>query len=142
MSIQDDLAELQKKATTYDNLKEEYDRMIQGLDKIKRDIEALTPKTIRMGGTSNRGIGRAFVNEIYQRLQFEDGLQVDQKFIESQLAAKGLTINKYYVMTKLQQCKGVEAAKDGKKTRLFYHGPKHKQEDKLDIKLGKTNYMG
>jgi hypothetical protein len=118
MGLQDELKELQRRAGSYDMLKEEYDLM---KDKVGEAMEILSS----IGGKKYAAStpSKPIVDKLYTRMKTEDNFQVTSDTIAKALEEDGQSGDnkkRYYILKRIAKLPGVSKTMDGAKLRLFY----------------------
>lgn len=132
MGIQDEIKELQRKAGSYDLLKEEYDALKDAIDVAVEKLNAL----IGISSERKRQNTGHIVEKEYELLKIQDGYQLDTKVLRKKYPElKGYAYSN--IITQLCTKQGIHSTKDGSIKRIFYH---KKQEE--PIKIEKTSIMG
>lgn len=128
MSLANEVEELQRKAGSYDLLKEEYNRL---KSKIKETIKDLNLLLGELGEKKsiNKGVSaKPYILKYYERLKTEDGYQLTREILKKELDSQNIDIPLHTIqniINGIKNMKGIVSVKDGTRLRLFYDKTKY-----------------
>lgn len=118
MGLHEQIKELQRKAGSYDLLKEEY-------DKLKHSIMEVSNKLKELSGSSgsNYGFAKKHRNILYEKLKIGEIEYITVDSVNKYLDGNGIT-GKYIsnnILQKMKFMKNIKSRKENNKLVLFYH---------------------
>lgn len=143
MGIQEEIAELTKKAGAYTLLKEEHEQLLQAVDEsIQKLNNALKMFKVSSPTGERRSASnlQPVIDQIYDKMRLEGFVTSVKKIIEM----TGIEEKQaYYVTLRLRDKEGVQQVSGGKKSELFYaKTTSKKSQEEAALKIGKTSFMG
>lgn len=146
MSLKDRIDELETKAGNYDRLKEEYDKLINGIKEAVKILSNITGQDFSIKSEKGKCQPiKPFLNKIYLKFKIEDNFQLNGDQFKKEAELAGLNLNQHSVynyFSKLGLFPGIKKIKNpGEKTRLFYQKPSEEKTEP-ETKIASVNHMG
>lgn len=141
MSLAKEIEELQRKAGSYDLLKEDYDNLKARIKEAIRGLQGIAEIQVERKIRNKDTIPMAqIMEELYDKMKYQDGFMVNGEVLEKSypnIEFKNSSISN--IIYRLSKFNNIVKIKKNGRTSLFYQKTTDKAEQ---LKIGKVSLMG